>query len=499
MKSRIIIITVVLTFCIAALIGCVYVYSNVHTYSEEVFYPATCLHHGVASSRCTICGKTQTRITELASGHTYTEWMVTKEPTEIENGLRQSFCDLCGSETSSFVESKTNFPKFYIYGDPSNISISNFVPIAFKYIENDTEHSGTAKIRLLERDTMSLPKPDYQIELYSDTDRNDAMNLILSEGWDETNTYTLHGNYLDITSARNYVSSVLWGDMVRSRTGSDELKQLTNGGATVGYPIIFYTNDVYKGIYTINISYNSAQYGMSENSPDTCAVVRAVGESDATLFVSEPVFAVYNDGFKFLAPTYSSDGHKTLMQSFIDMADFVISSSDEEFRKNLGKYLDVEAACDYLIFNTFVGGGENLANNCNYVTYDGRLWYPTLYQTYTGFGTDYEGKAIDADDHLIISRYNGKLHISTQSVLWQKFVQNFEDKILTRYKKLRKSVFTENRVPALFGEYITSIPTVLYEGDIAEFAKNTASRDISAQTISSWYSERVKLVDAVLY
>ena len=75
-------------------------------HTEEVIpgKAPTCTETGLSDgSKCSVCGETITEQTELpATGHTYGEWVTTKEPTATEDGIKTRTCT-CGAEETEAI------------------------------------------------------------------------------------------------------------------------------------------------------------------------------------------------------------------------------------------------------------------------------------------------------------------------------------------------------------------------------------------------------------
>jgi len=83
-------------------------------------------------------------------------------------------------------------------------------------------------------------------------------------------------------------------------------------------------------------------------------------------------------------------------------------------------------------------------------TYDGKIWYPSLYDLDTSWGADYEGRKIyDYENELITAR---------GSLLWQRMEKLYKDEIIQRHFELRKDILNANNIMSLFTDFRNSIP-----------------------------------------
>ncbi|MCM1298915.1 MAG: cohesin domain-containing protein [[Eubacterium] siraeum] len=79
--------------------------------SYTVTTPATCTAKGAEQGTCTVCGKTVTRETDMAS-HTFGSWTVTTPATCTEKGEESGECSVCGNTVTREIDMKS-----HTYGD----------------------------------------------------------------------------------------------------------------------------------------------------------------------------------------------------------------------------------------------------------------------------------------------------------------------------------------------------------------------------------------------
>ena len=71
-----------------------------HSHREE----ATCTKDGYVVDICSRCGDERNRVVLPATGHSYGEWIVDKEPTCIESGTRHKVCSECGDVVTETLD-----------------------------------------------------------------------------------------------------------------------------------------------------------------------------------------------------------------------------------------------------------------------------------------------------------------------------------------------------------------------------------------------------------
>ena len=89
--------------------------SNVHVHTEEVIpaKDATCTESGLTEGKkCSECGAILVEQKEIAAGHTWGEWTVTKEATGEEEGEETRTCSVCGEKETRVIEKLTVVPAY---------------------------------------------------------------------------------------------------------------------------------------------------------------------------------------------------------------------------------------------------------------------------------------------------------------------------------------------------------------------------------------------------
>jgi hypothetical protein len=93
---------------------------------------------------------------------------------------------------------------------------------------------------------------------------------------------------------------------------------------------------------------------------------------------------------------------------------------------------------------------DNAGKNMLLATYDGKVWYPTLYDLDTSWGTHWTGTKL--------YNYETSLASTANSVLWQRIEKLYKKEIAERYFELRATVLDEDHVLDAFADFQASIP-----------------------------------------
>lgn len=385
-----------------------------HSYSD-----ATCAE----PETCTVCGATR--------GEPLPHHYVYGECDYVVNG------QVCGHYSESYC------PKLYFTGDMSEITKESqrdkniTCNIAVQYRSREQIIDCTGKIKIQGSSSTAYCKKNYTLTFYEDSSYSDKLGVDV--GWGAQTKYCLKANWIDKTHSRNVVTAKLVGEMQRKY---GLFATAPNNGAIDGFPVEVFINGEFHGLYTMNIPKDEWQFDMDKNNPDHIVIC---GDN-------------WNDPVKFLAiPENLNDWtvevgpeDDATLQKVQRLVDFVLNSSDEEFKANFDQYLNLDSTLNYYIMFNYAWLSDNTGKNMLLATYDGKVWYPSLYDLDTSWGTHWNGGST-------YDYSKGTVWLSN-SVLWQRFEALYSKEIAERYFELRQDVLDPEHVMDTFNSFSQSIP-----------------------------------------
>ncbi|MCM1437902.1 MAG: hypothetical protein NC131_01645 [Roseburia sp.] len=170
-----------------------------HTPADDGVAEPTCTETGLtAGSHCSVCNEVLEMQAVLpALGHDYA-WVITKEPTEDETGLKQNICSRCGD-----TDGEEEIAKLVVDGGGSvmDLPVGNDYDLEIAVKESDSLYNiaGVSK--------------GYKVELYVvdgetrtpyDADKTVTLMLVVPEGMQEFTLYRRSGDILEPISAEDY-------------------------------------------------------------------------------------------------------------------------------------------------------------------------------------------------------------------------------------------------------------------------------------------------------
>ncbi len=323
-------------------------------------------------------------------------------------------------------------PTLYFTGNMDKMNDKKDVrDITFKYRSRDGIVEGSATIKVQGSSSLAYDKKNYTIKF------SNAMDV----GWGKQKEYCLKANWVDKTHCRNVVTAKLVGEM-QGKYGLFTLAP--NGGAVDGFPITVYINGEFHGVYTMNIPKAAWQFGMDEDNPNHIVIC---GEE----WCDETYFKAVPQGFNNWSVEVGEEDDDTLLK-VQRLFEFVKNSSDAEFKSKFSSYLNLDATINYYILMRFACMRDNYGKNMLLATYDGKVWFPSLYDLDTTWGTRWDGLSLDGD------YTKGWILGTGGNLLFEKLERCFKKEIAERYFDLRKDVLNPAHIKEMFDSFYAKIP-----------------------------------------
>lgn len=409
-----------------------------------------------ASKTCSRCGDTQ----GSALGHSYQAATCTAPKTcsrcggttgaALEHKYVLGECTVCNDYSSSYC------PKLYFTGDMSQITLETqqskniTCNISVQYRSKEQIVDCTGKIKIQGSSSTRYRKKNYTITFYEDSTYEEKKGIDV--GWGEQNKYCLKANWIDKTHSRNIVTAKLAG-MVQSKYGL--FTTAPNNGAIDGFPVEIYINGEFHGLYTMNIPKDEWMFNMDSDNPNHI-VICGDNWNDPVKFKAIPTDL--NDWTVEVGP--EDDATLAKVQRLVD---FVLNSSDEEFKANFDQYLNLDSTLNYYVMMTYCWTPDNTGKNMLLATYDGKVWYPSLYDLDTTWGTHWNGGSL--------YNYENSLLTGGDSVLWQRMEKLYKKEIAARYFELREDLLDTENVMNMFRSFYESIPTEILDRESAKWTR----------------------------
>ncbi len=448
---------------------------------------------------CTEPGQVLTEDTEAhvikaetipATGHSFGDWL------PIDSFYEERVCAVCGEKETriTLTAEERAIPWLMLYGSMDGINKKTRVTLKASFIRPGDGFECYSITSIQGHSTLGLDKPNYTVRFYDDADGGQKHKVSFGN-WHKEHKYILKADYYDVTQCRNLVGAELWRELTKSRENvHPRIAALPTLGAVDGFPISLWLNDEFLGLYTFCLHKDDDLFDMEKGEQAAILICNDNSEEEA-VFRAPAIMdteGIHNWEMEFCG----TEDWTWARNSFNSLVDFVMNSSDEEFRGHLVKYLDVNTAVDYLIFIYVLGLVNSGAKDLVLVSF-GNEWIPSAYDMDEAFGLMPAGKGIYAPDYFLPHCEDGRWTSETSSLLWDRLLQNYEEEIRIRYRELRSGALSEEKILALVDSFTEAIPMSLYLRDAERYPGRPNAKKMIEQ-IHTYVTERLPMLDAVL-
>ena len=338
---------------------------------------------------------------------------------------------------TSFITKEVVLPRIDLIGNIDEMNDkSDETKIKIIYSSDEINFEKYITIKIQGSSSVRYEKKNYTIKLFNDEECSDKFKVDM--GWGEENKYVLKANWIDKTHSRNIVTSRVTASVYKKY---GILSDAVNYGEIDGFPVEIYNNGEFLGLYTFNIPKDAWLFGLDKDNPNHLAFEAEYSDS-TTKFEKK----AYEYGAWTLEVGEENDENLDKLNRVID---FVINSSDKEFKEKFTSYFDYDSTMTYYIMSHSLFLRDNYAKNMMLITYDSEVWYPILYDLDTSFGTNPYGSNIyDVVDDSGIER----------NLLFSRFAKVFSNEIAERYFELRQDILTKENLNKELDEFMKGIP-----------------------------------------
>lgn len=426
-----------------------------------------------------------------AKGHQFSDWTF-----DADGRTKTHRCEICGYEETIHVSSVSDdsIPRLKLNGSLEGIGKKSRVVVEADFQSQDQNFTCYGILTLQGHSTYGLPKKNYTIRFYDDQ-KGEEKHKLQFKNWRKEHKYILKANYADLSQSRNLAGGKIWADMVQTRNHvSQRILDLPTYGTVDGFPVAVYLNDSFMGLYTLNLHKDDDLYRLKKEEQGALLICNAQ-TTEESLFLSTAAFAEdYSSDWE--VEFCGTEDESWAKESFNQLISFVMNSNDQEFRENLGNYLDTDAAVDYLLFIYALGLQNSGAKDLVLVNYDGQ-WIPSAFDMEEAFGLDENnGKYLKADD-FVPTLSDGGWSSNTGSLLWDRLLNNYTEQILDRYHMLRSNSFSEDYMIKCVHEYFDSVPETWYDEDFYLYPDRPVKDNEMIVQIEKYIKDRMQVLDRV--
>lgn len=272
--------------------------------------------------------------------------------------------------------------------------------------------------------------------------------------------------------------------MVKSRAGYENLPELLrtspNQGAVDGFPVKVYAAGVYQGRYTLNIPKDKWAFNMDDTLDNHCVLCSEDYASGCFRAVANINGNDWSDEIHDVVP-------ESIKTRWNEVISFVMNSTDDEFKMNLGQYFDIQSLIDYHLFGLQSCGLDAYGKNQIYMTYDGQKWIASMYDMDSTWGLYWNGSKFVATDY---ARTSYEDFVSTQSsgegnLLYIRLEQCFYSELQARWAELKNGALSIENIINRFERFTDIAPADLVAEDYASTTGGGSFTNIPSKTTNN--------------
>lgn len=467
-------------------------FSDPDRYTVTVIAP-TCTAGGYTQYVNRKTGAVTVRDETAALGHDPGAWQTEKTGSFLERSFR--VCALCG-ETEEIYRCTEDIPALFFSGMAAeNLNKYDSIPAHAEYRDGEHDFSAEAAVLAQGHGTLQYAKKNLMARLYNDLIEQKKVDVRLFGTHDEYK-YLLKANVSDSSMCRNLTVSALWAELVSTRDDlPTKLRTSPAYGASPGYPAAVFVNGSFYGLYTLNLHKDDDLFHLKSGARDGVLILNRDGDNPAARFRA-PIDWTDEEYWEIEAcGTEKDDGW--LRDKADALVSLVMNADDETFRREVGSYLDTDAAVDYLLALWVYGLPTHGREDLIFAVYDDGVLIPSLYACGDAFGLSDDGTSFSGAAEFL-PRPEGELWDSgTDSLLWDRLYTCFHEELAARYAVLREKVFTREHILSCFSSYTDRIPEAVSRADAEKWGYDIP-RDENIRQVSDYLSQRLPLLDGVL-
>lgn len=349
----------------------------------------------------------------------------------------------------------------------SNHSITDkWESAPFIYKDDDRTLEGYLQFAMQGDSSRNYPKKNLKLKFFEDSSCKQKLKWKPKSDWQANHKFNVKANYIDATQSRNLVNAKLFAKAIANTPIADssiaeKIGKSQNLTQMEGFPIELYFDGMYYGLMTFNTKKDDKPFGLDADNPGN----EAITNSNA----AQPLFYDANktiDGNVFTTEIHDS-ANEVLKSNFKKFVTFINTSSDDDFRKNIANYIDINSVINCYLFGNLSRMEDSAGKSVVLLTWNnGQSWYQTFYDLDSTWGLWWNGSQINNNEKdWSLNSDNPGNHITgiNYNKLYERMYKLFKPEIKEQYDKLRTTVWRNDQITETFKEFINSIPEVAFE------------------------------------
>ena len=342
-------------------------------------------------------------------------------------------------------------------------------------------------------------KRNYKIKF---KDKQQFFGLKADKNW------ILDAGQQDLFRLRNRIATELWNDFARKPYYAADGDEVFSG--VRGRVVEVFLNDEYIGIYSLIETMDNKTLGLSKSRKGIIhgQLWKTNGYGLSMMYNTPSVFDNTSSTWDVFETKYPDikDVYPTDYSPLWKAINFVVNSSDEEFKDSVAYYFDLPVVEDYYIFTQTLCAVDNIGKNMYWAIYDSKESPKITFAVWDldlTVGSSYL-KVFDerytSPNHIIKGYFNLiKRLIATNA-------GNFNSQVRERYWSARKDVLSTDSLIARYKSYYQLLKkcgaaereTQRWSGD-TDILEQKIDYDKEMEHIANWITRHMKVLDRQLF
>lgn len=320
--------------------------------------------------------------------------------------------------------------------------------------------------------------------------------------------WILDAGQQDLFRLRNRIATELWNDFARKPYYTADGAEVVTG--VRGRVVEVFLNDEYIGIYSLTETMDNKTLGLKKSKKGIIhgQLWKTSGRGLSMMYNTPPSFDNTSSTWDVFETKYPDikDVNPTDYSPLWKAINFVVNSSDEEFKDSVAYYFDLPVVEDYYIYTQTLCAVDNIGKNMYWAIYDSKESQKITFAVWDldlTVGSSYlkvYDQKYTLPNHIIKGYFNLiKRLIATNA-------GNFNSQVRERYWSARKDVLSTDSLIARYKSYYQLLKkcgaaereTQRWSGD-TDILEQKIDYDKEMGHIANWITRHMKVLDRQLF
>ena len=315
-----------------------------------------------------------------------------------------------------------------------------------------------AKWRGGSTNTADKHKRNYKIKSINFKGKSQDISLL---GMREDNNWILDAGQIDLFRLRNRIATEIWNDFATKPYYASKEPKAKSG--VTGKVVEVILNNEYRGIYSLTEAMDRKELKLKKyddkNQEFHGQLWKVSSWDKATFWDIDKDYDNTQETWHAFETKYPDidDVNPTDYSPLYEAIDFVANSNDEAFKKEVGDYFDIPVLIDYQLFQETLKPVDNNGKNMYWGIYDvakSKKLTLAIWDLDASVGQDWHCSTPLHPDYVLP---NTDLGVKDGFNLYHRLsslnVDNYNEKVASRYQELRKTYFSEENLISRYQGY----------------------------------------------